>query len=165
MFSRPAKETTKDPDKEIFDELEKIKFRFGDKEPTVGEAGLVFAYEISLDLFRVCVVALSENCGTIVFYLPEELTEKIADRVAELPISFDNYLYNLIDYKPDTNELAYALAKCGYTVKEAANALMALSGTMKEKISTPIDIRIQSNNWLKLHGYPIRRKKGRRKHE
>ncbi|MDD3477383.1 MAG: hypothetical protein PHP32_00705 [Candidatus Izemoplasmatales bacterium] len=165
MFSKPAKEITKNPDKEIYEELEKIKFRFGDKEPTVGVGGLVFVYEVGLDLFQVYVVAFTENYGTIVFYLPEELTEKIADRVAQLPTSFDNYLFRLIDYKPETFAFSYALAQCGCSVEEAANSLMTLSNAMKMETSKPIDIRIRSNNWLKLHGYPMRRKKGKRKHE
>lgn len=165
LSSRPAKETNRDIDAEILEELGKITFTFGDKTPTVEEAGLLFVYEVKLDLFQVYVIALSEKYGTIIFYLPEELTEKIADRVAELAISFDNYLYNLVEYGADIMHLNSALAISGYTVAEAVKALLAASKMMFEEVSKPIDVRIRSNNWLKLHGYPMRRKKGRRKHE
>ncbi|SHO50134.1 hypothetical protein [Anaerocolumna xylanovorans] len=159
--SKPEKETS-DPDKEIFEDIQKIKFGFGDQEPTVGEAGVVFVHEIGLENRQVYVIVLSDKFGTIIFYLPEELTEKIADRVKELPISFDNYLYKLLDYKPDSFEFTYAMAHCGYTVEEAADALIKLSNAMKEKYTNTEE---RSNNWRKLHGYPMRRKKGKRKHE
>lgn len=161
LSSRPTKETSKNIDAEIFEDLEKITFKFGDETLTIGEARLLFAYEIKLDLHQVYVIALSEKYGTIVFYLPKELTEKITNRTAQLSISFSNYLYSLIELHAKGMELTYKMAKCGYTVAEAVEALRAMCTIT----ATPIDKRIRSNNWLKLHGQPMRRKKGKRKNE
>lgn len=172
LSSKPEKETS-DPDKEIYEEIKKIKFRFGNQEPTVGEAGIIFVHEIGLKNRQVYVIILSDKFGTIIFYPPEELTEKIADRVKELPISFDGYLYKLLDYKPDSFEFCYAMAKSGYTVEEAADALIKVSNAMRTSYTNALEkagfyilnTEDRSNNWRKLHGYPMRRKKGKRKHE
>ena len=162
--SKPEKETS-DPDKEIYEEIKKIKFRFGNQEPTVGEAGIIFVHEIGLENRQVYVIVLSDKFGTIIFYLPPDLTDKIADRVAQLPISFDSYLYRLLDYKPGSVEFCYAMSRLGYTVEEAANALIAFSKAVRSGNLGNINTKNKSNNWLKLHGYPMRRKKGKRKHE
>lgn len=66
------------PEAEIYEAINRIEFQFGKETHTVGEANLLFAYEVGLDLFTVYVIALSEHYGAIVFYLPEDLTREIA---------------------------------------------------------------------------------------
>lgn len=73
LSSRPLKETN--PEAEIYEAINRIEFQFGKETHTVGEANLLFAYEVGLDLFTVYVIALSEHYGAIVFYLPEDLTK------------------------------------------------------------------------------------------
>lgn len=74
LSSKPLKETN--PEAEIYEAINRIEFQFGKETHTVGEANLLFAYEVGLDLFTVYVIALSEHYGAIVFYLPEDLTRK-----------------------------------------------------------------------------------------
>ena len=57
--------------------LESLDFYFGGKSYKVGEAGLMFCYEIGREGRQLYIVALTENFGTIVFYIPEEMAEKM----------------------------------------------------------------------------------------
>ena len=45
------------PEAEIYEAINRIEFRFGKETHTVGEANLLFAYEVGLDLFTVYVIA------------------------------------------------------------------------------------------------------------
>ena len=76
--------------------LESLDFNFGGKTYKVGEAGLMFAYEIGMERGQIYVIALTENFGTIIFYIPEEAEERIKGRVQELPYSLNDYLFFLI---------------------------------------------------------------------
>ena len=102
--------------------LESLEFTFGGNTYKVAEAGLMFAYEIGMESGRIYVVAISEKFGTIIFYIPEEITEKIIERVWELPCSIYGYLYFLIEYKDYEKYLGPA-KYYGVSIKEAADAL------------------------------------------
>lgn len=84
------------PEAEIYEAINRIEFQFGKETHTVGEANLLFAYEVGLDLFTVYVIALSEHYGAIVFYLPEDLTREIARHLPPGQ-SFQFYIANLIE--------------------------------------------------------------------
>ena len=57
--------------------LESLDFYFASQSYKVAEAGLMFCYEIGTEGRQLYIIALTENFGTIVFYVPEEITEKI----------------------------------------------------------------------------------------
>ena len=178
LFSRRRKEP-ESPDKKIYKMLEALEFTFGGNTYKVAEAGLMFAYEIGMENGRIYVVALSENFGTIIFYIPEETAEKIKERVQELPCSFRSYLHFLIEYKEFEKFLGPA-KYYGVSIKEAADALaLALNagamavqdaaGSLAALAAAAYDENIQEpapvpNNWLKMHGLPMRRKgRGKKK--
>ena len=79
--------------------LESLDFNFGGKTYKVGEAGLMFAYEIGMERGQIYVIALTENFGTIIFYIPEETAERIKERVQQIPYSLNDYLSFLIEFK------------------------------------------------------------------
>ena len=178
LFSRRRKEP-ESPDQKIYKMLEALEFTFGGNTYKVAEAGLMFAYEIGMENGRIYVVALSENFWTIIFYIPEETAEKIKERVQELPCSFRSYLHFLIEYKEFEKFLGPA-KYYGVSIKEAADALaLALNagamavqdaaGSLAALAAAAYDENIQEpapvpNNWLKIHGLPMRRKgKGKKK--
>lgn len=85
-------------DAEIWRCMETIEFDFGRNRFTVKQAGLLFAYEIGADDGKyVYVIALSENCGTVIFYIPDDLMELVFDRARELGIPFEKYIADLIE--------------------------------------------------------------------
>lgn len=86
------------PEAEIYEAINRIEFQFGKETHTVGEANLLFAYEVGLDLFTVYVIALSEHYGAIVFYLPEDLTREIARHLPP-DETFQRYIANLIEHQ------------------------------------------------------------------
>ena len=45
--------------------LESLDFNFGGKTYKVGEAGLMFVYEIGVECGRIYVIALTENSGQL----------------------------------------------------------------------------------------------------
>ena len=182
LFSRQRKEAESE-DKKIFKMLESLDFYFGGKSYKVGEAGLMFCYEIGTEGRQLYIIALTENFGTIVFYVPEEITEKIKKRVQQFPYTLDDYLSFLIEFK-DFEPIVIPLRKCGISIREAAAVLGQLSaGTAQagisfqdaaEALKTPTESygemkknpKRVSNNWLKMHGFPMRRKgRGKKKHE
>ena len=168
--SKPAKEITKSADAEIYGLILECKFVFGGQEHTVGEAGLMFTYEVGIDLSKIYVIALTEKFGTIVFHIPEETTEKIADRVAELPgITFQGYVAIMVEHGAEITTLSLAFHGLGISVAEVAESMRCLAAAAY-KASTlseyAVDTKTAPNNWLKMHGYPMRRKvKGKKKHE
>ena len=179
LFSRRRKET-ESQDKKIYKMLESLDFNFGGKTYKVGEAGLMFAYEIGMERGQIYVIALTENFGTIIFYIPEEAEERIKGRVQELPYSLNDYLFFLIEFKDfektlkpykayglSINEAAVEFKKmlinCGMYAEDAAGSLAAFAAAYGEKIQEPAPV---PNNWLKIHGFPMRRKeRGKRKSE
>lgn len=150
-------------DAQIYEMIGRIEFKFGGEVHTVSEANLLFAYEVGLDLFSVYVIALSENYGAIVFNLPEDVTATIARRLAP-DESFREYIFHLIEEQTDIRNLAIATRGFGIGCEAAAEALIQLSKAIHTAIEKPIDFRLMPNNWLKMHGQPMRRKgKGRKK--
>ena len=159
--------------------LESLDFNFGGKTYKVGEAGLMFAYEIGMERGQIYVIALTENFGTIIFYIPEEAEERIKGRVQELPYSLNDYLFFLIEFKDfeatlkpfrigglSINDAAAALGRLnsfGAAAHDAAGSLAEFAAAYEEKAQEPA---LVPNNWLKIHGFPMRRKgKGKRKSE
>ena len=163
--------------------LESLDFYFGGKSYKVGEAGLMFCYEIGREGRQIYIVALTENFGTIVFYIPEEMAEKIKKRVQQLPYTLNDYLSFLIEFKDFEpivipfrkcgisihevaavlGELSAATAQAGITIQDAAEALTTLTEAYSEMKKNPKRV---SNNWLKMHSFPMRRKgRGKKKRE
>ena len=134
------------PEAEIYEAINRIEFQFGKETHTVGEANLLFAYEVGLDLFTVYVIALSEHYGAIVFYLPEDLTREIARHLPP-DETFQRYIANLIERQAGLRNINTVLKGFG----------------MGCEADKPIDYREMPNNWLKMHHKPMRRKgKGRK---
>lgn len=163
LSSKPSKET--DPEAEIYEAINRIEFQFDKETHTVGEANLLFVYEVGLDLFAVYVIALSEHYGAIVFYLPEDLTREIA-RYLPLNETFQCYIANLIERQAGLRNINTVLKGFGIGCEAAAaatEALLELSAAVGKVMDKPIDYREMSNNWLKMHHKPMRRKgKGRK---
>lgn len=178
LFLRRRKETESE-DKQIYKMLESLDFYFGGKTYKVAEAGLMFSYEIGREGRQLYIVALTVNFGTIIFYIPESVEDKIRKRVQQLPYTLDDYLSFLVEFK-DFEPIVIPLRKCGISISEAAAALggfalaAARAGTSLQDASAAfkalgslaVDCEEKSNNWLKMHGFPMRRKgKGKKKHE
>lgn len=148
--------------------LETIDFSFGGKTYKVGEAGVVFAYEIGTEKGRPYVVALTEKCGTVIFYIPEGIMEKLERRARMFPCPFSEYLSFLVEFR-DFERLAVPFMEAGIMPKEAAArigaALMPIPD-VRRMGKVPVNRKAKTNNWLKMHGYPMRRKgKGKKRHE
>ena len=155
---------TKTPEEIILEALGKIEFNFGGENHTVEEAKLLFTYEIGLDLCRVYVIALSECFGAIVFHLPQELADMIVDRAVFLGEEFSDYLGRIIEEQSNLRSALDKMSSYGIDADAAGEALVQLSKAMSEAAEP--EKKQRSNNWLKLHGLPMRRKgKGRKKHE
>ena len=159
--------------------LESLDFNFGGKTYKVGEAGLMFVYEIGVECGQIYVIALTEKFGTIIFYIPEESAERIKERVQQIPYSLNDYLSFLIEFKDfevtlkpfrisglSINDAAAALGRLnsfGAAAHDAAGSLAEFAAAYEEKAQEPAPI---PNNWLKIHGFPMRRKgRGKRKSE
>lgn len=155
---------TKTPEEIILEALGKIEFNFGGENHTVEEAKLLFTYEIGLDLRRVYVIALSECFGAIVFHLPQELADMIVARAVFLGEEFSDYLGRIIEEQSNLRCAMDKMSSYGIDADAAGEALVQLSKAMSEALEP--EKKQHSNNWLKLHGLPMRRKgKGRKKHE
>lgn len=168
LFSEPISETTdKTADDEFFRRIEEIEFEFGHEIHTVEEAKPLFAYEIGLDLLRVYVIALTVNFGTIIFYIPDELAADISEYIKDKTYSFHWYISKLIEFRRidvAIETVSKAAAAAGITAQEAADAFMKFAISWRRALEKPVDLRFKSNNWLKMHGYPMRRKgKGKKK--
>ena len=138
-FGQPAVTVGKNADAEILAAIDEIEFNFGRERFTTAQAKLLFTYETGLDLDRLYVIALSENCGTVIFYIPDDLAARVMERAGELHCTASRYLADLIDFRFEA---------------EPAAELAAVEPERK------------TNNWLKMHGFPMRRKgKGRKHHE
>lgn len=159
--------------------LESLDFYFGGKTYKVAEAGLMFTYEIGREGRQLYIVALTVNFGTIIFYIPESVEDRIRKRVQQLPYTLDAYLSFLVEFK-DFEPIMIPLGKWGMSIREAEAALggFALAAArartslqdaraaFKALGSLAVDCEEKSNNWLKMHGFPMRRKgKGKKKHE
>lgn len=178
LFSKRRKEAESE-DKKIYNMLESLDFYFARKKYKVGEAGLMFCYEIGREGRQLYIVALTENFGTIIFYIPENIEEKIRKRVQQLPYTLNDYLSFLIEFK-DFEPIMIPLRKCGISIHEAAEALECFSlsaaqarpalhdvnAAFETLGSLAVDCKVKSNNWLKMHGFPMRRKgRGKKKRE
>lgn len=162
------------------------EFQFGKELHRVSEAKLEFVYDTGLDLFKIYVIALSEVFGAIMFYIPEDMAEMIGRKVATLPDQgFHDYLCHLIEaaaqarhiaeengvhsYDADAAgaellEMSRRFSGIGVSATEAINAMTSLVRAAAHEADKLIETRIRPNNWLKLHGYPMRRKgKGRKR--
>lgn len=162
------------------------EFQFGKELHRVSEAKLEFVYDTGLDLFKIYVIALSEVFGAIMFYIPEDMEEMISRKVATLPDQgFHDYLCHLIEaaaqarhiaeengvhsYDADAAgaellEMSRRFSGIGVSTTEAINAMTSLVRAAAHEADRLIETRIRPNNWLKLHGYPMRRKgKGRKR--
>ena len=163
--------------------LESLDFYFGGKSYKVGEAGLMFCYEIDIEGRQLYIVALTENFGTIILYIPEEMTETIKKRVQQFPYTLNDYLSFLIEFK-DFEPIVIPFRKCGISIREVAAVLGKLSAATEQAGITIQDAaealktlteaygemkkntKRVSNNWLKMHGFPMRRKgRGKKKRE
>ena len=177
-FGQPAETAAKDADAEILATIDKIEFDFGCNRFTTAQAELLFTYETAIDLERPYVIALSKNCGTVIFYIPDDLKRWIMERAAELDCTAGRYLAELVEYRwaaepaaelarvePDpVNEVVAALSDTATHTAEIEpetfwnlwNAVRAAESGHPER---------KSNNWLKMHGFPMRRKGKGRKHQ
>lgn len=171
-------------DADIWRCIETIEFIFGKKKYTVKEAGLIFSYETGIENDKMYVIAFSENCGTIIFYIPDDIFELISERAAGLMCSPGKYIADLIELKSAETELLQSVAAAGiggnevvaaiYALKDAgerfghsaaaaAEAFVALENALNDYTRQP---ERKTNNWLKMHGFPMRRKgKGRKRRE
>lgn len=167
---RPASETTVEEwpgenltDEEILDLIDKIEFNFGGEMHTVGEARPLFIYDMGLDFENVYIIALTINFGTIVFNLTDDLVWIITGRTSRNKETYRSYLSRLFEERSRTYKIVSALQSVGVTAAEAAEALSKFTFAAisnKESANRP------ANNWLKLHGLPMRRKgRGKKKHE
>lgn len=167
-------------DTEIWRCMETIEFNFGHKTYTTKEAGLLFAYETGMECGRMYVIALSDNCGTIIFYIPDDLLELISERAEKLMCSPGKYIVDLIEFKDAATRTLRSMAATGVTVKEATAALNVLIDFTQiyahsAAKATAALIRLENaltkykrpegktNNWLKMHGLPMQRKGKERK--
>ena len=111
------------------------------------------------------------------------MTETIKKRVQQFPYTLNDYLSFLIEFKDfepilipfrkcgiSIRELAAVLGKlsaataqAGITIQDAAEALKTLTEAYGEMKKNPKRV---SNNWMKMHGFPMRRKgRGKKKRE
>ena len=171
-------------DAEIWRCMETIEFNFGKRKYTVKESGLLFAYETGIENGQTYVIALSRNCGTVIFYIPDDIFELISERAAGLMCSPGKYIEDLIELKSAEAELLQSVAAAGiggketvaaiYALKDAgeraghsaaaaAKAFVSLGNALNDCYKYP---ERATNNWLKMHGFPMRRKgKGRKRRE
>jgi hypothetical protein len=156
---------TEQMDEKIFSLLEKIEFKDGKKAVTLGEAKLLFAYKVGFDLYSIYVIALTENCGAVVFYIPGNLEKMISARAMETTKTLEEYIFWLIEYYSTVKKFDVALSDFGMGCEAAAEALLILSRTVASEAAKPIELRVRPNNWLKFHGYTMRRRWKGRKNE
>ena len=180
----PKSETadSQSADAEIWRCMETIEFKFGNEVYTVKEASLLFVYEIGVENGRMYVIALSRNCGTVIFYIPDDIFELISERSAGLMCSPEKYIADLIELKDAEKALLQSAAAAGVTCEEAAAAVYTLKDAAERvghstasaaealvNLKKALDdyykyLEGKTNNWLKMHGFPMRRKgKGRKK--
>lgn len=201
-FEQPAVTAGKDADAEILAAIDAIEFDFGRDRFTTAQAELLFTYETALELENPYVIALSKNCGTVIFYIPDDLKRRIMEHAAELDCTAGRYLAELVEYRwaaepaaelarvePDpVSEVVAALPDVAIlaeeidpeTVENIWNAVHEAVGILWDAVQSalPEILRVieqaeesghperKSNNWLKMHGFPMRRKgKGRKHHE
>ena len=104
--------------------LETIDFSFGGKICKVAEAGLLFSYEIGMERGRIYVVALTQNFGTILFYIPENILKKIIERAQKFSCPFKEYLSFLIKFR-DFESIMAPFLRYGISPMEAASRIDA----------------------------------------
>ena len=175
----PKNETTDSQiaDAEIWRCMETIEFKFGKEIYTIKEAGLIFVYKTGIENGRMYVIALSEKCGTVIFYIPDDILELISERAAGLMCSPEKYIADLIELKDAEKALLQSVAASGVTFEEATAAVYAIKDAGERaghsaKAATEALVRLgnalkdcskcqerKSNNWLKMHGFPMRRKR------
>lgn len=156
-----------DKDAEILAAIDKIEFDFGRDRFTTAQAELLFVYEIGFDikLGHDCLyaIALSENCGTVIFYIPNDLMERITERAAELHCAPGKYLADIVELRWKARAITEAVSNFVMGPEEAACAFKA---ELQAANNITHIATTRSNNWLKMHGFPMRRKgKGRKRHE
>ena len=95
--------------------------------------------------------------------MPKELSDAIVERAIELNEEFSDYLGRIIEEESNLRRALSNVSNYGIDADAAGEALVQLSKAMSEATEPE---KVRSNNWLKLHGLPMRRKgKGRKKHE
>lgn len=158
-FGQPAETAGKNADAEILAAIDEIEFDFGRDRFTTAQAELLFTYEIGLDLDRLYVIALSKNCGTVIFYISDDLKGRIMERAGELGCTAE------ID--PETVEILWnAIQKAVEILWNAVQEILPAVLLAIEQAEESGHPERKSNNWLKMHGFPMRRKgKGRKHHE
>lgn len=125
-FGQPDETAGKNADAEILAAIDEIEFDFGRDRFTTAQAELLFTYETALDLERPYVIALSKNCGTVIFYIPDDLKRRIMERAAELDCTAERYLADLVEFRWAA-EPAAALA--GVEPEPLNEVMAALSDT------------------------------------
>lgn len=160
MSLNPKSETVDSQitDAEIWRCMETIEFNFGNEIYTVKEAGLLFIYETGIKNGQTYIMALSGNCGMVIFYIPDDIFELISKRAASLMCSTGKYIADLIELKDTEMVLLQSFAADVVTFEEstaAAKALVSLENALNDYYKYP---EKTTNNWLKMHGFPMRRK-------
>ena len=117
----------KSADAEILAAIDAIEFDFGPERYTTAQAGLLFTYEMGFDLDRLYVIALSVNCGTVIFYIPDELVGRIVERAGELHCRAGKYLADLIEFRRSVETAIESMAAAGLAVDEAVRASWMLA--------------------------------------
>lgn len=186
-FGQPAETADKDADAEILAAIDKIEFDFGRDRFTMAQAELLFTYETAIDLERPYVIALSKNCGTVIFYIPDDLKRRIMERAAELDCTAGRYLAELVEYRwaaepaaelarVESDPVNEVMAALSDTATHETEIEPEIFGTLWNAVQKALPAVLsaeesghperKSNNWLKMHGFPMRRKgKGRKHHE
>ena len=140
-------------DAEIWRCMETIEFKFGNEIYTVKEAGLIFVYETGIENGRMYVIALSDNCGTVIFYIPDLIELKDAEKTLLQSVAAAGVTYE------EAAAAVYAMKdageRAGHSAKAAAEALVSLGNALNDCYKCQ---ERKSNNWLKMHGLPMRRK-------
>ncbi len=114
-------------DAEIMNCIETIEFDFGARRYTVGEAGLLFVYETGYERKQMYVIALSVNCGSVIFYIPEDIMELITERAWKLNSSPGKYVSDLIEARCQLAAVVEFYGSSGITKDEAIAAFDCLS--------------------------------------
>lgn len=158
MSSRPKNGID---DWEIYSRIQNIVFSFGGEIHTVSEAQMLFAYEIHIAPKGSYIIALTEKYGTLAFDLPEDLVSDLRKKFYR-DESIRAYLSGMIEERAAARELIHSAYAFGSDTKTISDALMIMS----KMAGQAADPKGKSNNWLKMHGRPMRRKgRGKRKNE
>ena len=164
-LSLPQLKETSNPETDFLKEIHEIEFldpfKTEGQKVRVGSVHIIYANDVVLDVPFPYVNIRTEEFGDVSFFFPDELMERISEYCKGRGIETDRFIRNLIDFGTSVRNIAEMMAKVGTTAEQLTNAMADFSKAVYEAEQKP---KLKANNWLKLHGYPMRRKgKGRKK--